>query len=152
MEVFAVKKQKGSRIVILAFMMGIMMTAGGELAADDHYNYLVPDAAKEMIKSGQAMVLLDIQVKDEYDRHHIKGSVATYAYPVKSDEERARIDGIIPDLATTTDPVVIICPRGGGGARRTFEYLASKGIADERMFILENGQSGWPYPELIESN
>ena len=38
------------------------------------------------------------------------------------------------------------------GAKRTFEYLASRGIQSKRMFILEKGQSGWPYPKLVANN
>ena len=47
-------------------------------------------------------------------------------------------------------PVVIICPRGAGGATRTYDYLLSQGIAAERLLILEKGQEGWACPTLTE--
>jgi thiosulfate/3-mercaptopyruvate sulfurtransferase len=53
-------------------------------------------------------------------------------------------------LLSNPDPVVIICPRGAGGAKRAYDHLARQGVADERLFILEQGQQGWPYPELLE--
>jgi hypothetical protein len=46
--------------------------------------------------------------------------------------------------------VVIVCPRGAGGARRTYNYLRDKGIAAERLLILEKGQEGWTCGALTE--
>jgi thiosulfate/3-mercaptopyruvate sulfurtransferase len=46
--------------------------------------------------------------------------------------------------------VVIVCPRGGGGAKRAYDHLAGQGVTGGRLFILEQGQQGWPYPELLE--
>jgi thiosulfate/3-mercaptopyruvate sulfurtransferase len=96
------------------------------------------------------MTVLDIQVKEEFDRHHIRGAVATYAYPVKSGEEKARIASVYASLIDGSGSVIIVCPRGGGGAKRTCDYLVSRGIEAQRLLILENGQGGWPYPEMLE--
>lgn len=138
--------------VHLIVLVGTVAMAGNILAAEDPFNYITPEKTKLRIESGEAVTLLDIQIEDEYARHHIKGSLATYAYPVKSDDQKAKLDKVIPNLSANTDPIVIICPRGGGGAKRTFEYLASRGIESKRMFILEKGQSGWPYPQLVSNN
>ena len=146
------KKWNSLLFIILVILLGTALLAGNVTAADDPFNYITPDETKSKIETGEVMTLLDIQVEDEYTRHHIKGSLPTYAYPVKSDAEKARLDKVISDLSSRTDPIVIICPRGGGGAKRTFEYLASRGIESERMFILEKGQSGWPYPQFIVTN
>jgi rhodanese-related sulfurtransferase len=148
----AVKRLISLQLILLVILMSIVVFAGKVMAADDPFNYITPDETRSKIESGEAMTLLDIQGKDEYAQHHIRGSLATYAFPVKSDAEKARLYKVIPDLSANMDPIVIICPRGGGGAKRTFEYLASKGIESKRMFILEKGQSGWPYPLLIVSN
>lgn len=125
------------------------MAAAPPAAADTTYNYITPSNLKTRILSGAPMTILDIQVEEEYFLHHIKGAVATYAYPVKSEEEKSRIDSVYSSLDGSFDPVVIVCPRGGGGAVRTFDYLVSKGFEADRLLILEKGQSGWPYPELI---
>ena len=95
------------------------------------------------------MILLDIQVEEEWEAHHIKGAIPTHAYPVKTDEEKAKLDVVIDDLQGD-QPIIVICPGGGGAATRTIEYLETKGIAPERLFILENGQSKWPYEDLLE--
>ncbi|MDF1525405.1 MAG: rhodanese-like domain-containing protein [bacterium] len=138
--------------VHLIVLVGTVAMAGNIVAAEDYFNYITPEKTKSRIQSGEAVTLLDIQIEDEYARHHIRGSLATYAYPVKSDAQKAKLDRVIPNLSANTDPIVIICPRGGGGAKRTFEYLASRGIESKRMFILEKGQSGWPYPQLVANN
>jgi len=147
-----VKKWSNLLFVHLIVLVGTVAMAGNILAAEDPFNYITPEKTKSRIESGEAVTLLDIQIEDEYTRHHIRGSLATYAYPVKSDAQKAKLDRVIPNLSANTDPIVIICPRGGGGAKRTFEYLASRGIQSKRMFILEKGQSGWPYPQLVANN
>lgn len=129
--------------ILLAFAM--LVTAGELL-----YSYITSADLKARIQSGESTAILDIQTLDEFSRHHIRGAVPTYAYPVKSEEERSRIEAVYTDLASASGSVVIVCPRGGGGARRTYDYLVSRGIVEERLFILEKGQEGWPYPELLE--
>ena len=146
------KKLSVLNAILLVAVASIVVFTSDVTVADDSFNYITPEKTKAMIESGEALTLLDIQIEDEYTRHHIKGSLATYAYPVKSDAEKAKLDNFIPDLSSRTETIVIICPRGGGGAKRTFEYLASRGIESKRMYILENGQGGWPYPRLIEAN
>ena len=146
------KRWSNLLFVHLIVLVGTVAMAGNILAAEDPFNYITPEKTKLRIESGEAVTLLDIQIEDEYARHHIRGSLATYAYPVKSDAQKAKLDRVIPNLSANTDPIVIICPRGGGGAKRTFEYLVSRGIQSKRMFILEKGQSGWPYPQLVANN
>ena len=137
---------------ILPFSFMIVLLCSGPVMADKAaYNYISPDKVKSMLESEEAMTLLDIQTEEEYSRHHIKGSLATYAYPVKSREEKTKLERILPELTSSEQPVVIVCPRGGGGAKRTYDYLASRGVEKKRMFILEKGQSGWPYDQLVES-
>ncbi len=45
--------------------------------------------------------------------------------------------------------VVIICPKGKGGALNAYDYLKSKGVPENRLFILEGGIDDWPYPDLF---
>ena len=149
MEVAAVKRWSNLLFVHLIVLVGTVAMAGNVLAAEDLFNFITPEKTKSMIESGEAVTLLDIQIEDEYVQHHITGSLATYAYPVKSDAQKAKLERVIPNLSANIDPIVIVCPRGGGGAKRAFEYLTSRGIESKRLFILEKGQSGWPYPQLV---
>jgi rhodanese-related sulfurtransferase len=116
------------------------------LAAD--YRYVQQDTFKKWLESGKKMVLVDIQPPADFAKRHFKGALETGAYPVKSDEEKKRLDLILDRINSSQDDIVIVCPRGGGGGKNTWDYLAAKGISVSRMYILEKGSEGWPYPEL----
>ena len=94
--------------------------------------------------------MLDIQVEKDYNKHHIKGVIPTYAYPVETEEEKAKLDKILPQLEENENPIIVVCPGGGGGAKKTIDHLESKGIKADRLFILEKGQKGWPHKEILE--
>lgn len=114
------------------------------------YRYFTADQLKNNLEGETPLVLLDIQVQEEFDAHHIKGALATYAYPVKTDEDKSKFDKALETIQGTNTKVVIVCPRGGGGAERTYDYLLSNGVDEARLFILENGQEGWPFDELLD--
>ena len=104
---------------------------------------------KQWLEIGKKMVVVDIQEPAAFEKHHLAGAIETNAYPVKSQEERQRLNGALAKIAATKDNIVIVCPRGGGGAKNTYDYLKAQGIPEERLLILEKGMEGWPYPELI---
>lgn len=114
------------------------------------FKYYTAEQTKKAIEEKKDIILIDIQVEDDFKAHHIKGVVPTYAYPVKSDEDKAKLEKVLPDLQKSKAPIVIVCPGGAGGAEKTFAYLSEKGIDKDRLFILEKGQKGWPYEELLE--
>jgi thiosulfate/3-mercaptopyruvate sulfurtransferase len=113
------------------------------LALAGSYNYITAEDLVSRLNTKQPTSIVDIQVEDEFSRHHIKGAIPTYAYPVKSASDRTKLNAAIKQVKANTDPVVIVCPRGGGGAKRTYDYLLEQSIPDERILILEKGQSGW---------
>lgn len=114
------------------------------------FKYYTAEETKKAIAEKKDIILLDIQVEDEFKAHHINGVIPTYAYPVKSDEDKAKLEKVLPDFKKSTSPIIIVCPGGAGGAERTFAYLSEKGIDKDRLYILEKGQKGWPYEELLE--
>ncbi len=116
--------------------------------AANGFQYKTASEVKGMIKSKEPMHIVDIQVENEYKSGHIKGSIATYAFPVKTDEEKAKLDAIMSKIKKDEAPIIIVCPRGAGGAERTYNYLKAKGIDEYRLFILKKGWAGWPYSEL----
>jgi rhodanese-related sulfurtransferase len=144
------------RLGVLFLLAVVALTAGWNVSAaaaeEGSYNYLTAEALKGKIESKEALTLLDIQIEQEFGQHHIPGAVPTYAYPVKSEEERGRLDALLSQLQANGDPIVIVCPRGEGGAKRSYDHLLGKGIAPERLVILEKGQEGWPYSELTEKS
>jgi len=127
----------------------VLMTATTPLAAGS-FGYITPAELKTRLEGNTPLHLVDIQLPEGYAEHHLPGTIATSAYPVKTAEERARLDAVLGVLKTDEAPVVIVCPRGGGGAERAYDHLASQGIARDRLLILEKGQEGWPYPQMVE--
>lgn len=136
-------------LLLLLALAGVVATA----AADNSkisYNYITAADLESRLRAGEDLFLLDIQVEEEFSRHHIKGAVPTHAYPVKSEAEQAKVGEVLNRVEAGSQPVVIVCPRGGGGATRTYDYLLARGVAAERLLILEKGQDGWQCEDLTE--
>lgn len=117
----------------------------GRAVDSNIYKYYTADQLQASIGSESPVHIVDIQVADEFANHHIATAIETNAYPVKSDEDKAKLDKVVSELSNDQSDIVIICPRGAGGATRTYEYLKSKDMDEKRLFILENGQEGWPF-------
>jgi rhodanese-related sulfurtransferase len=128
-------------LVLLLLVSASTVVAGG-------YNYVEPDQFRQWLEKGKDMTIVDIQVPAEFQKHHFKGSVETGAYPVKSQDDKQKLDAIVPRLSAGQNDVIVVCPRGGGGAKNTHDYLKDKGIDEKRIFILKEGMQGWPYKEL----
>ncbi|PLY00774.1 MAG: hypothetical protein C0622_08265 [Desulfuromonas sp.] len=138
---------KKTGLLLVLFILVATISATTVLAKD--YRFMDADVIKSNLASNAPMTLVDIQVEDEFNQHHIIDAVATYAYPVKSAAERAKLDASIAELKGNHNMAVVVCPRGGGGAKRAYDYMVESGIAEERVYILTNGQAKWPYPELL---
>ena len=132
------------------FLLVILLIASLSWAGDGKYNYISAADLEARLTDDKPTNIVDIQVEEEFAQHHIKGAIPTYAYPVKSDTDRAKLDTTVQRLKTNDDPVVVVCPRGAGGATRTYDYLVQQGISAERLAILENGQGGWTCSPLTE--
>ncbi|MEG0641791.1 MAG: rhodanese-like domain-containing protein, partial [Clostridium sp.] len=74
----------------------------------------------------------------------------TYAYPAKTSQDTGKLDTVLDKLNASKDPIVVICPGGAGGATRSIDYLTSKGVDAKKLYILEKGQKGWKYDNLLE--
>lgn len=109
------------------------------------YRYISAAELQQDIGKNESGLIVDIQVADEFAAHHIDGAVATYAYPVKSQQDREKLAAALEQAKSSDERVVIVCPRGGGGAKRTYDYLAEAGVNKSRLYILEGGQAKWPY-------
>ena len=125
------------------------LTAAAALASD--YNYISPEKTKTWIENRTPVTIVDIQARKEFDAHHLPGSMATYAFPVKSDAEKARINDAVAASIAKGAPVIVVCPRGRGGAKRCYDYMKSQNVPEDKLLILEGGITGWPYKDLLES-
>lgn len=131
----------------LGLVMAMLWLGVGSAAAswNDGYQYIAAADLQKRLAAKDAMLIVDIQPADAFDKGHIVGSIETNAYPVKSDEERARLEKALPILAASGDEVIVVCPGGGSGAKNTVNFFKAGGIDEKRLFILEKGRKGWPY-------
>lgn len=134
---------------ILTFVLSFLLLTSS-LSLAESYNYISAEQMKTKITSGNDVIVVDIQEEKDFNQHHLPGSIATYAYPVKTDSERAAIDKAVAKYEETGQQVVIVCPRGKGGAKRCYDYMKSKNVPEAKLTILENGMGGWPYKDLVE--
>ena len=132
-------------IVLLVVLLLCFATSGWSF----FYQYMTAGEVRKKLQAGSSLALVDIQVEEEFASHHLQGALASYAYPVKSAADQQKLHTLLSQLQTSSEPVVIICPRGGGGAKRAYDYLQDQGIAEDRLYILEKGQQGWPYADLL---
>lgn len=116
------------RKLVLIICTALLALAQYSIAAD--YQYVPAEELKGWLEAARPVLLVDIQEKKDFTAHHIKGSMETNAYPVKSDAERQTL---IPAVGKAKDneAVVIVCPRGKGGAKRTYDYLKEQGVSEE---------------------
>ncbi|ATB68968.1 hypothetical protein SJPD1_0855 [Sulfurospirillum diekertiae] len=117
---------------------------GGKVKENSKYNYITADETAKLIREDASkIVLVDIQEKPDFDEEHLKGALATYAYPVKTEDEKARLAALLPEIKEG-QKVIIVCPRGGGGADRAYDFYLSKGVKKDNLLTLKDGQYGWP--------
>lgn len=135
--------------VLLASLFLAACSSSDSSTEEKEYNYISAEDVKSKIENNEAMYLLDIQPEDEFDKHHIVGAVPTYAYPAKEEADHAKLAPLVDELKATDDPIVIVCPGGGSGAKGTIDYYVEQGVPADKLLILEKGQRGWPYEELL---
>jgi rhodanese-related sulfurtransferase len=112
-------------------------------------NYVKPDVFKQWLQSHKLMLIVDIQPSEDFLEQHIKGSIMTGAYPVKTSEDKKSLDPVVKKITASKIDVVIVCPKGKTAASNAYEYLKSQGIPESRLFILEGGIGGWPYKDML---
>ena len=136
------------QLLALPFVLLLLVGSGGKVKENPKYNYITADeTAKLMREDASKLVLVDIQEKPDFEEEHLKGALATYAYPVKTDAEKARLAELLPQIKPD-QKVVIVCPRGGGGADRAYDFYLEKGVKKDNLFTLKGGQYEWPRDKI----
>lgn len=135
---------------LLLLCLGLLLIAVNSHAGD--YRYVSPEEMKTWLETGKEMLIVNIQPAEDFSRQHFSGAMETNAFPVETPEEQVRLDRAVETAKGSSKDVVVVCPRGKGGAKRCYDYLKNKGVSEERLFILTNGMDKWPYKELVKSN
>lgn len=133
--------------LVALFLVGLFNSG----AMFDTFNYLEADQFKEWLESSRPVIIVDIQVAEEFAAHHFSGSIETNAFPVESEAERKMIDPAVAAYLQSGHDVVVVCPRGGGGAKRCYSYLKSRGVPEDKLTILKGGVAKWPYRAMLVS-
>lgn len=133
---------KNCLLCLIAFLLS---TSTASAFLSGKYNFISPEDLQKRIEDNSAMILVDICPVEQFAKAHIPGSIETNAYPVKTDEQRAALNRLLPQILESQDDVVVLCPRGGGGAKRTYDYYKDNGVAESRLLILEKGVDNWPF-------
>jgi len=135
---------KLASLLVLPIAALLLIGCGGKVKENAKYNYITADETAKLIREDASkIVLVDIQEKPDFDEEHLKGALATYAYPVKTEDEKARLAALLPEIKEG-QKVIIVCPRGGGGADRAYDFYLSKGVKKDNLLTLKDGQYGWP--------
>lgn len=139
---------KITHLVFASLIAFVLVSCGGKVKENPKYNYISAEETAELMrKDASKLVLVDIQEKPDFEEEHLKGALATYAYPVKTEDEKARLAALLPNISPE-QKVIIICPRGGGGADRAYDFYLEKGVKKEQLFTLKGGQYEWPRDKI----
>lgn len=113
------------------------------------YNVMEADDLKVRIETSQPTILVDIQPKNAYKEHHFYGSIRTFAYPAKTERDTESLVQAVRMHKNSGNDVVIVGPRGGRASKRSYDFLVTRGIPEEQLFILEGGIRNWPYKKML---
>ena len=136
-----------NKLLLILAIISLLFVGCGKVEKKPQYNYMDAKQSAEAIRANKEVVFVDIQVEEDFEEEHLKGAIATYSYPVKTPQDNTKLLSSLVKIKTD-DKVVIVCPRGGGGAERAYDLLAKNGIAKSNLYILTDGQYGWPRDEI----
>lgn len=141
-------------MTVMAAVLSLFLAGNGECRKDG-YNYIsIPDFKARMDAGDHengSMVITTSQTEKEYATGCIKAAHPTFARPLKTDADFAKLNPFLEKIKNSDADVVLICPRGKSGAERPYDYFKKHGIDDSRLFILEGGQEAFnkAYPEDV---
>lgn len=135
---------------LIFVLMVTLLASTGAWADQGDYKYISASDLQERLQKKSPMILVDICVVEQFAKGHIAGSIETNAYPVETEDQRQGLAKALPQILASQDDVIIVCPRGGGGAKKTFDFYKSQGVDPKRLLILEKGMDKWPYETVTK--
>lgn len=121
------------RIFPLMLAMLLVLTGCGGTTAENTYQQITQEEAKNMMDTQEAIVL-DVREQDEFDAGHIPGAVLLPVGTITKDTVAA----VIPEL----DSVVLVYCRSGNRSKKASQALVELGYTGIYEF---GGINTWPY-------
>ncbi len=135
-----------NKYLILCLTFALSLTLTSIVIAKD-YNYISPQEFKARLDAGEVeqgkLMVFSTQNHKEFASGYLPVAVQTFARPLESEEDYRKLEIVLARAKATTEDIVVICPRGGSGATRPYDYLQKNGIDAGRMFILTKGQEAY---------
>jgi rhodanese-related sulfurtransferase len=126
-------------LIIGVFLTFIAWNAYNSPMETTGIQYITPETFRQWYTEGAALVV-DVQTYRGYTQMHFPGSLPTHAYPVRTPDQKKRVESVIPAIKKTNKPVVLVCPGGITGAPNARLHLLSKGIPNKRLYVLQGSQ------------
>lgn len=149
-----ISKKKCSISTIVAVVLVLFMTSTG-MCTKNGYNYISIEEVKARLDAGDTenglMAITTAQTEKEYKTGYIKAAYPTYARPLKTEADFAKLVPFLDKVKDTNEDIVFICPRGRSGAERPYDYFKENGVSEKRLMIMEGGQAAFnkAYPDDV---
>ena len=135
---------KKSLVLCLVFILSLTLAS---IAIAKNYNQISPQELNSRINAGDIangkLMVFSTQNPKEFSTGYLPQAIQTFARPLESEEDYRKLDIILARAQKTTEDIVVICPRGGSGATRPYDYLEKNGIDSKRLFVLTKGQEAY---------
>ena len=115
--------------------------------ADIEWQMISPEDMKKVLETDDSTDYQIIDIQADYKKGHLPNSISVRAYPVDTEELEKLVVDNADQFKDGDNPIYVVCPGGGGGAKRTISLLIDEGIDESRLFIVENGAKKWPYKD-----
>ncbi len=126
------RKFKGL-IVMLMVSICLFSLSGCGKNAETTYEQISAQSAKEIMDSGEDLVIIDARTEEEFAEGHIEGAILVPEYEIK-----AKAEALIPDK----DTLILVYCRSGRRSKIASEALIKLGYTNVKEF---GGIIDWPY-------
>lgn len=153
-------KKRASGLLVIALAVFAIVLAGcssndakeekkDRAEADIDWQMITPEKMKDVLEKDDSTdyQIIDIQPESDYAKGHLPNSVSVPAYPVDTEDLEKLVVDNADQFKDGDNPIYVVCPGGGGGAKRTISLLIDEGVDESRLFIVENGAKKWPYKD-----
>lgn len=147
-------QRRPSFLIAVAVVLVLFLISTG-MCGKSGYNYISVQETKARMDVGDhkngTMAIMTSQTEKEYKTGYIKAAYPTYARPLKTDADFAKLIPFLQKVKDTNEDIVFICPRGKSGAERPYDYFMKNGVNEKRLMILEGGQTAFnkAYPKDV---